>query len=75
MTGAFNGRVESGFILDACHDELAPGDVFIVDYRDQGPTEFTVLYDRGGGLWQFRTPDGDRPMRPSTILNVGTRKR
>lgn len=72
--GMLNGKVENGYVFDRCHDQLKPGDVIIADYRGRPNCQFEVLRDTGSGMFQFRDPDGvERPMRPSTMLNVATR--
>jgi hypothetical protein len=59
MLGPFKPAPQGGFLIDACHDQLAPGDVVIADYR---------------GMFRFRDPDGvERPMRPSTMLKRAKR--
>lgn len=74
MFGPFKPAPEGGFLIDACHDELSPGDVVIRNYRGNPDGRFTVLHDAGGGMWQFRDPDGvERPMRPSTMLQDNPR--
>lgn len=75
MTGhtQLSGRTRSGWVLDACHERVKVGMVFIADYRGTPDQEFTVVGDRGTGLFEVRRPDGDVGlMRPSTILNVAT---
>jgi hypothetical protein len=74
MFGPFKCAARDGFLIDACHDELAPGDVVIADYRGRPDCRFEVLSDDGRGMFRFRDPDGvERPMRPSTMLNLAKR--
>lgn len=75
MLGPFKPMADaSGFMIDACHDDIKPGDVIIADYRGRPDCRFEVLHDAGGGMWQFRDPDGvERPMRPSTMLRLAKR--
>jgi hypothetical protein len=74
MLGPFKPAPQGGFLIDACHDELAPGDVVIADYRGRPDCRFVVLSDDGRGMFRFRDPDGvERPMRPSTMLKLAKR--
>lgn len=73
--GMLNGGVEGRWVLDACHDQVKVGDVFIGDYRGAREQRFEVVGDRGTGLFEVRRPDGDVGlMRPSTILNAMKRR-
>jgi hypothetical protein len=64
-----NSVTASGFMLDRCHDQTGPGDVFVSEYRGRSGERFVVLSDDGNGMYRFRDPDGvERPMRPSTML-------
>jgi hypothetical protein len=72
--GMMDGRHQSGWIFDACHDRIAPGDVVIASYRGTPSSRFEVLSDDGTGMFMVRDPDGrERPMRPSNLLNVAER--
>lgn len=69
-----DGKTESGWVLDRCHDEIKVGDVFIADYRGTPDQRFTVLKDDRTGTLLVRRPDGaESLMRPSTILNAAKR--
>jgi hypothetical protein len=71
---AFGGEERSGYVLDACHDHVQVGDVYIADYRGTPDQRFEVLEDDGTGLFRVRRPDAETSlMRPSTILNVAKR--
>jgi hypothetical protein len=64
----------SGFRIDACHDQIKPGDVVVTNYRGNPEGRFEVLSDTGTGMFMFRDPDGvERPMRPATILSGNAR--
>lgn len=70
-----DGRTtDSEFVLDACHDRLQVGDVFIADYRGTPEQWFEILEDDRTGCMLVRRPDGETSlMRPSTILTVARR--
>jgi hypothetical protein len=70
MFGPFKPAPEGGFLIDACHDQVSPGDVFIASYRGQTGSRFVVLSDDRGGMFRFRDPAGvERPIRPSTMFS------
>jgi hypothetical protein len=70
MIGPFKAAPEGGFLVDACHGEVGPGDVFVASYRGRAGSRFVVVSDDGRGMFRFRDPDGvERPMRPSTMLS------
>jgi hypothetical protein len=69
-----DGKTESGWILDACHDQLKVGDIFVADYRGTPDQRFEILEDDRTGTLRVRRPDGEVSlMRPSTILKVAKR--
>lgn len=66
--------MDSGYVLDDCHDQIKAGDAFIASYRGTPGQRFEVLEDMGTGLFKMRRPDGEESLiRPAHILSVADR--
>lgn len=66
--------MDSGWVFDACHDQIKPGDAFIANYRGTPGQRFEVLEDMGTGLLKMRRPDGEESLiRPAHIVSVADR--